>query len=98
MDATRILILMVLIFQKSDGDNIDIYGLFTFTNCDETFKEDCSNALLNEQRMLTHHVQKQYSENVRFCFHDVQNSQENLIKFLLPLVDGKQYTVKAHER
>ena len=79
----------------SDGESVDIFGLFTFTNCEETFKEDCSNALLNEQRMLTHNVQKKYSEKVRLCFHDVQNSQENLIEFLMPLVDGEQYTVEC---
>ncbi|XP_066928468.1 uncharacterized protein [Clytia hemisphaerica] len=95
MNSTAIVILVLLVLQTSGEDSVDFFCLFTFTNCDEALKEDCSNALLNEERMLTHNVQIEYSEKVRFCFIDVQNSQENLIQFLLPLVDGKEYYVKC---
>ena len=60
-------------------------GLFTLTNCEKEL--ECSNALVNENRMVIHHSTKKYSEDIHLCTMDVQNNHEKLLHIILNLTE-----------
>ena len=64
-----------------------ILALFTLTNCRKGFEFECSNALLNENRMVIQHSMKKYSGNVRLCTMDVENDHEKLLELILKLTE-----------
>ena len=64
---------------------LDILALFTLTNCEKEF--ECSNALVNENRMVLHHSTKKYSEDIHLCTLDVQNNHEKLLHIILNLTE-----------
>ena len=72
---------------------LDILALFTLTNCEKEF--ECSNALVNENRMVLHHSTKKYSEDVHLCTLDVQNNHEKLLEMSFPLTDGIDIELKC---
>ena len=80
-----IFILFIYFIHSLFVESRQYLGLFTLTNCEKEL--ECSNALLNENRMVLHHSTKKYSEDVHLCTLDVQNNHEKLLRIILNLTE-----------